>query len=125
MIWIETLSGYHIKLNNMIIYLSIPMAGKDESLQRRTSRKWQRVLESEGHRVINPFDLADELDDFHKDCKKKPPTYKEYLDNDIREMKVAQGIFFCNGWSKSFGCMEECDEAIRLNLKVRFESHEN
>jgi len=105
----------------MIIYISIPMQGKCMLAQRRKALMWQKYFEILGHTVINPFEIGDQLKKCHLLIAKREPTYHEYLQEDLCNLEWASHIFLCNGWTESFGCMEEVDKSIECNLKFLFE----
>ena len=98
------------------------MTGYDEKLQRRKAMQWQRYFEALGHEVINPYALADGLYLSFRKLGGKEPGYADYLQEDLMNLKTCTHIFFCLGWTESNGCMEECDESIKLNLKFMFEN---
>jgi len=104
------------------IYISIPMMGYDRTLQRRKARMWQRFFERLGFIVINPFELADQLRKSFIDIAGREPTEAEYLHEDLMNMQICTHVFLCNGWTESFGCMEEVDYSIKLGLKFMYES---
>jgi len=111
-----------------IIYISLPIdtKGYDPIIQRRISKMYQRLFELYGCKVINPFDLAYELDvcmEFLKD--KRVISYQDYLDRCIENVPKATHIFLCNGWSDSKGCIAESEEAVFYGVKVLFESNYN
>ncbi len=105
----------------MKIYISLPITGHDEMIQRRKARLWQSHFRNRGHEVINPFDVSDVLDNFHKDTRRKPPTYREYMDEDLKELAECTHIFFIEGWQNSKGCIEEAEFSIENNINVLFE----
>lgn len=107
----------------MKIYISLPITGHDERIQRKKARLWHLHFENEGHEVINPFDVSDFLDRFHKDTRKKPPTYRDYMDADLKELKECTHIFFIEGWDNSKGCIEEAEFSIKHSINVLFEKN--
>lgn len=107
----------------MIIYISIPINTKGYSIdkQRKISLHWQAILESQGHAVINPFLLADHLNNIHAYRRLNKPTYQEYLDHDLYEMLDADAILLCHGWSGSYDCLKEHERALLCEMKVIFD----
>lgn len=102
----------------MIIYISLPITGRCEKTQRRKARMIQRLLEADGHGVINPFDLGDILDTVLGN-----PTYEQYMYYDIMAINQrANAIFLCEDWSVSSGCMDEVDAAMKKGIVFLFES---
>lgn len=103
------------------IYISIPMTGYDMLVQRDTALSWQRYFEKKGCTVINPFELADQLRKSFLEIADREPTEAEYLHEDLMNLPACTDIFLCNGWTESYGCMEEVDKAIELGLKFIYE----
>jgi len=101
-----------------VLYISIPMAGKDEKKQRATAKMYQRVYEADGFKVINPYDLGDDLEKDHLFKEIDPPTYEEYMVKDLVALDNCTHILFCDGWANSKGCVREADRALELKLTV-------
>ena len=108
------------------IYISIPIntPGYDIEKQRRKASKWQRYFEQQGYTVINPFELAEQLRKSYMLITGNEPTYNQYLHEDLMNVEDCQEIFLCEGWTESYGCMEEVDHSIKHGLIFRFESKE-
>jgi len=107
----------------MKIYISLPIdtPGYNYITQWRIAKKFQRLFEADGHIVINPFDLADQLDKAWMMVGGKPPTRREYLDRDLDNIPFCTHIFLCNGWQESEGCIEEAEEATFYNVTFLYE----
>lgn len=86
------------------IYISLPISGHDESVQRKKASEIAKIIEASGATPVVPFDV---------DCGKNP-TYEDYICNDLRAMLDCDGIFFCRGWEQSCGCGIEHDVALRM-----------
>ena len=100
------------------IYISIPISGLSESVQRAKAGMVAQMLREMGYeKVINPFIISDWL----KNSMKREPTYDEYLDADIAVLRGCTAIYMCEGWSKSNGCKIERQEAINAGLEVIYE----
>lgn len=94
----------------MIIYISIPITGHDEELQRLKAYNMELKLKERGHVVINPFQLGHEA----RRIEKRDLNWEEYMVIDIFHLKhFADGVIFMKGWPDSQGCMDECDCAIK------------
>lgn len=94
----------------MIIYISIPITGHDEELQRLKAYNMELKLKERGHIVINPFQLGDEA----RRIEKRDLNWEEYMVIDLFHLKhFADGVLFMKGWPDSRGCMDECDCAIK------------
>lgn len=109
-------------MSKRTMYISIPMAGYDELMQRNRAKFWQRYWELLGYEVVNPFELGDLLKASYLNITGKEPTYAEYLHEDLINLEFCSDIFMCNGWTNSYGCMEECDKSIVHNIQFHFES---
>lgn len=100
------------------IYISIPISGLSESVQRAKAGMVAKMLREMGYeKVINPFIISDWL----KNSLKREPTYDEYLDADIAVLRGCTAIYMCEGWSRSNGCKIERQEAINAGLEVIYE----
>ena len=100
------------------IYISIPITGHDEAVQRTKSGQISTMLYEMGYdTVINPLDVYDAW----KNVYKREPTYDEIMQADIAELLKCTAIYMCNGWSKSLGCMKERQTAINAGLEVIYE----
>lgn len=100
------------------IYISIPISGLSESVQRAKAGMVAQMLREMGYeKVINPFIISDWL----KNSLKREPTYDEYLDADISVLKLCTAIYMCEGWSKSNCCMKKRQEAINAGLEIIYE----
>lgn len=87
------------------IYISIPITGHDEKLQREKADRVAMSLSRRGFKPVNPF-----VDVFAG----KNPDYFDYLCSDLRTITDCDGICFCQGWEKSCGCGIEHDFVMRL-----------
>lgn len=107
----------------MRIQISLPIDTPGYSIekQKKIAKAWQTVLEADGHEVTNPFVLAEHLENVHKACRKKKPTYIEYLAEDLCNLDFQEAIFFVSGWTESYGCMEEMKRAIESDLIPMFD----
>ena len=59
------------------IYISIPMTGYDETIQRTKADIWKRYWEERGYEVVNHYDLSDMLKASYENIIKREPTYAE------------------------------------------------
>jgi hypothetical protein len=106
----------------MTIYISIPITGYDYNRQRLKALRIEMALLKSGHKVINPFKVADYLDSLYKRLGIKNPTDEEYLHYELMLIRVHVGaIYLAKGWSNSKGCMKEVDEGIKKGVKFIIE----
>ena len=103
----------------MKTYISIPITGKDEQLQRTKAADIKNKLAP--REAVNPFDLADELIKKHDDERRPFPTWQEFLDVDIPELLKCDIIYMCRDWEHSKGCNVELQTAIENKLSIFFE----
>lgn len=110
-------------MSKRTIYISIPMTGHDMDIQRQYAEVWQRFFERQGYIVINPFNLMDEMNEKYKREFNREPTYAEYLNNDIEQIKSkCTDIFMCSGWEVSRGCLAESYAAATHKVNILYES---
>ena len=94
----------------MIVYISLPISGHDEAIQRQKAYNMELKLKEKGHIVINPFTLGDEA----RRIEGRDLSWGEYMVIDLFHLKnFADAIVFMKGWPNSRGCMDECDCAIK------------
>lgn len=100
------------------IYISIPISGLSESVQRAKAGMVAQMLREMGYeKIFNPFKIGDWL----RASLKREPTYDEYLDADITVLRCCTAIYMCEGWSRSNGCMKERQAAINAGLEIIYE----
>lgn len=104
-----------------MIYLSLPITGRDQEVQRRIAKAWQRYFEALGHIVINPFDVYD------KEIKVRKHyglpldmTYDEILELDMKELCKCDTILMFDDWDKSRGCILEKGKAKELGFNILY-----
>lgn len=100
----------------MEIYISLPITDKCRETQYKKALSLQRYFESQGHKVINPFDIAKQVESRIMSMCKREPTHEEYMYEDLLELEWCSHIFLCEGWTESKGCMIEVNKAIKLGL---------
>lgn len=105
-------------MNPQSIYISLPITGHDEAVQREKAGQISTMLSEMGYsKVINPFRIADWL----KASIKREPTYEEYMQADLEALKLCDAIFMCTGWAGSGGCRRERNQAINQGQEVIYE----
>jgi hypothetical protein len=107
----------------MRIQISLPIDTNGYSIekQKKIAQAWQTILEADGHEVTNPFVLAEHLENVHRVSGKRKPTYIEYLAEDLCNLDFQEAIFFCQGWTESYGCMVESKRAVESCLIPMFD----
>lgn len=91
----------------MRIYISIPIKGKDESVQRRLASETAELIKSWGHEPVNPFDTPEPPDGYTDEQK-----YAYYMGRDIERLMLCDAIYLCDGWERSMGCRIERSVAL-------------
>lgn len=105
-----------------VIYISIPISGKDEKVQRAKAYAVYDMLSAQGYTPINPFDVGDDLDKTHKFKEKQKPTYTEYMRSDLKHLiGIAEAIYMCEGWEDSNGCDTEHRIAISTGMEIIYQ----
>lgn len=85
------------------IYISIPITGHNIELQRRTAKLTAAMLERQGYKAVNPFEIY----------AGSRPDYWDHICADLRALADCDGAYFCSGWEKSLGCSIEHDFVTR------------
>lgn len=98
----------------MKVYISIPIAGKDEKKQREKADRIKAMLSKKGYNVVNPFEI-------YSGCS---PTYYDYICQDLRALADCDVIFLCKDWQTSKGCKVERFFAETYGKKIMFENVE-
>jgi len=106
----------------MTIYISIPITGKCELKQRLKALEIQNEFEQKGFSVINPFDLGDRLKKSFNLIGKCDPTHDDYMREDLNNLEDCDGVYLCEGWKLSKGCVREAEHALLLEKGIFFES---
>lgn len=70
----------------------------------------QRLLESLGWQVINPFDLGLRMDASHDRC----------MEETMKQLAFCDAIYFMNDWERSQGCRDEMMFALSTGKQVFF-----
>lgn len=105
------------------IYISIPITDKCEISQRLKALEIQRKFEQRGFSVTNHFDLGDRLKKSFNLIGKCEPSYEDYMKEDLANLEDCDGIFLCDGWKLSNGCVREDEHALLLEKTILYESN--
>lgn len=81
------------------IYISIPISGKNDKIQRQTAALTMAMLSRQGYKPVNPFDIY----------AGKNPDYWDHICYDLRALADCDAIYMCSGWERSLGCSIEHD----------------
>lgn len=99
------------------IYISIPITGKVETVQRRTADLTAMMLSRQGYEPVNPFNVY----------AGKNPDYWDHICYDLRALADCEAVYFCSGWENSLGCriehdfVQRCIEHGKKIYKIIFE----
>lgn len=85
------------------IYISIPITGHVEPVQRRTAELTAMMLSKQGYEPVNPFMVY----------AGKDPDYWDHICYDLRALADCDAVYFCSGWEQSLGCCIEHDFVLR------------
>ena len=99
-----------------IIFITIPISGKDDSYDERLEEAVKYVKEKyPEYEIITPKDAAKNLEQAYFPLQ---PKYKDYLLSDMQEIYDCDAIFMCNGWELSNGCFAERAFAEAIGLEI-------
>lgn len=102
----------------MKTYISIPISGHDEAVQRTKAAQISTILYEMGYNtVVNPFDVYDAW----KATYNREPTYCEIMQADLDALKSCDAIFMCSDWQTSVGCRMEWKQAINQGQAILYE----
>lgn len=100
-----------------IIYISLPISGRDIERQRRLATLWERFFVGMDYDVVNPFTVYDQLKTFLG----REPTYEEIMQVDLSELRSCTDILLVEDWFNSKGCMDEVDTAAAKGIKIHYD----
>ncbi len=82
---------------------------------REKFKKAQAKLVAEGHRVLNPIWLDDDIAHL---------THEEYLHIDFAMIDICDGLYMLKDWESSKGAKLEYDYAMKNGKKIFYEKSE-
>lgn len=91
----------------MTIYLSGPITGHDDYLER--FREAEMELASTGVKVVNPAWIIEPF-------AKTNATHKDFLSACLRLMRHCNAICMLKNWEQSKGALMELEEAAKLGM---------
>lgn len=107
-------SRFIIEGDKVTFMVSLPMAGKtDDEIQSAIEVK-RKMLESEGHDVVDAF-ISEEPEDL-----KNSGLF--YLGYSLFTMTKCDAVYFCKEWEKARGCRIEHSAAVDYGLICRYEN---
>lgn len=99
----------------MKIYISGPITGIEGYRKRFDAA--EKTLKAEGHIVVNPARVGDELP--------KETTHEEYMKVCLAMLDSCDAIFMLDGWKESKGCGIEFEYAYEHKMTIAFEGGRN
>lgn len=117
-------SGYQIHSSTETAYLCGPMSGLPNNNEEAFMEAEANIRKTFGYEVYNPVTISKNLDERHQLNNMLPPTYAQYLAEDIRYMVYASRIIVLPGHEKSFGAKTELMIAAKAGKPIfKFEDH--
>ena len=93
-----------------IVYISLPMAGEEETICERWEQAQQYIKETPGYEDVINFTPGKEIN------KEREHTYGWYIGRDIERLCECTDILMCYGWQLSRGCRIEHETAKVMNI---------
>lgn len=85
------------------MYISIPMSGRDPAVVAAEAAAAALIVEVAGFEPVNPV----RLEPIRADCSLGCVDYRASILADLRLIRQCDGIFLCDGWTESLGCLAE------------------
>lgn len=95
----------------MKVMISQPMRGKTEEQIRKAREEVVKILEQEGHEVVDTI--------FAKETPKDCDTALYYLSKSIEAMGKVDAVVFMPGWEQARGCRVEYEVAVQYGRFIR------
>lgn len=98
-----------------------PMVGKTEEEIQSTRDRITKLLESEGHEVVDTY-FKDEWktkESLQSDGVMYPNV--KFLAKSIEKMSECELVYFCHGWASARGCKLEHRIAREYFIPIRYE----
>lgn len=99
------------------VYLSGPMDGlpNNNKVEFQLAEAYYRDL---GFEVVNPHRLSEALDLYNSETGLNPPTYCEYLLNDLNALIECDMMVLLKDFKRSFGCSIEIAFAHKAGIPM-------
>ena len=105
-------------MKNESIYISLPITGHNEVVQRKKALHIKNMLLHMGYEtVVNPFDIYDAW----RITYNREPTYEEIMQADLADLRTRDAIYMCRGWVHSDGCRRERNQAVNQGQTIIYE----
>lgn len=88
------------------IYISLPISNKEKDAQRKRAEELAHRLNCKGYDAVNPFDIADDLEEKFAVSGGKPNWF-DYMSEDFHELLQCDGILMDADTRSSYGCSIE------------------
>ena len=102
------------------IYISIPISGVEAQSEIKAAQL-QKHFEAQGYEVVNPWEIGRHLEELHRLIGLPAPTWFEYMHWDLIALEHCDEVYFCKGWERSAGCIEEKNLSNKLKIVMRHE----
>ena len=102
-------------------YISIPISGVEAQSEIK-AYQLQKHFEAQGYEVVNPHQIGAALRELHRVIGLPLPTWFEYMEWCLIALPTCQEVYFCKGWERSAGCIEEKNLSNKLKIKMSYEN---
>lgn len=112
-----------IKRKHVKIYIAGPIAANKNYKENFENAHFK--LMAKGYYVENPVREGENLERKIERFRMRKPTYEEYMENGLKQLKNCDAIYMLKGWKKSLGANRELGYALGSGKFVMFEDPED
>lgn len=108
----------------MVIYISIPISGREDTYDDRLDRAIREVSSKFPEAaIVTPKDVADKILEKRVGEVYAELTDADYLSADIWTLLTrCSDIYMCKGWQRSKGCRVEYAAAKAYNKNIHYQT---
>ena len=105
-----------------IVYISLPMAGVEDTIWERYEYAKKYIKETPGFEdatIISPINISDFAPGHAISCE-RTHSYGWYIGRDVERLCDCTDIFMCDGWENSRGCRIEHETAKIMEINRHY-----